>query len=279
MDIGALAIVASAGAIGQLMDASAGMGFGVLSSSLMVAGGVAPGAAATTVNLAKVGSGVFSGAAHWRFGNIQWRWFLPLLLAGIAGAVTGGLIVTHLPPEAIRLTVPCVLLGMSVLILERVLFPTAWPRRVAGASDDAATLTAVPSRVAVLWRAMNDLAARSALGVVGFLAGAINAMTGGYGPFATSGLMLVKGGHPRYAVGTANMVEVFVAAASSVTLLLGMASKGFQWQLVVALVAGSVVTTPIGAYMARHMSPRPLMALVGLALLGINTWSIVRVVV
>lgn len=279
MDLEILILVAFAGAIGQLMDASAGMGFGVLSSSVMVAGGVAPGAAATTVNLAKVGSGLLSGAAHWRLGNVQWRWFLPLLLAGVAGAVTGGLLVTRLPREVVRLTAPCVLLGMSVLILQRVMFPTAWPRRVGGASDDAATIAAAPSRLAAQWRALSDVAARSALGVLGFLAGAINAMTGGYGPFATSALMLVKGGHPRYAVGTANMVEVFVAAASSVTLLLGVASKGFQWQLVAALVVGSLVTTPIGAYLARHMSPRPLMALVGLALLGINTWSIVRVVV
>ena len=263
--------------MGQLMDASAGMDFGVLPSSVMVAGGVAPGAATTTMNLAKMGSGLLSGAAHWRLRNIQWRWLPPLLLTGVAGAVTGGLLITHLPLELIRLTAPCVLLGMSVLILLRVLFPSAWRKRVAGASDDAATtLTAAPSRLAARWRELSDLAAKSALWVLEFLAGAINAMTGGYGPFATSALILVKGLHPRYAVGTANMVEVFVAAASSATLLLGVASKGFQWQLVAALVTGSLVTTPIGAYLARHMSPRPLMALAGLALLGVNTWSIVR---
>lgn len=111
---------------------------------------------------------------------------------------------------------------------------------------------------------------------IGFLAGLINAMTGGYGPFATSTLLLIKGGQPRFAVGTANMVEIFVAGAGAATLLMTTASKGFRWEIAVALVAGSFITAPLGAYLARRMSPRPLMALVGLTLLGINTWSIVR---
>ena len=274
-DLSILVLVVFAGAIGELVDAAVGMGFGVLTSSLMVAGGVAPGVAATTVNLAKVGSGAFSAAAHWKFGNIRWQWFLPLLLPGLAGAVSGALLLSHLPRETVRIIVPCVLLGLSLLFLRRALFPSKSAQPVRGGSQ--VTLDAPRTRRTTRLReAIVSRLPRFLLTGIGFLAGLINAMTGGYGPFATSTLLLVKGGHPRYAVGTANMVEIFVAGAGAATLLMTTASRGFRWEIAVALVVGSFFTAPLGAYLSRRLTARPMMALVGMTLLGINTWSIIR---
>jgi uncharacterized membrane protein YfcA len=49
------------------------------------------------------------------------------------------------------------------------------------------------------------------LGLVGFIAGVLNAISGAYGPFATSGVILVGKAKPAHAVGTVNMAEIFVA--------------------------------------------------------------------
>src|SRR3990172_2285264 len=103
-----LMTVVFAGAAGQLIDAMAGMGFGVLSSSIMVAGGVSPVLVVSVVNTAKVGSGLASGLSHWRFGNVQGSWVAPLAIAGVVGGVAAALMLTRLPAGATRLGVPII---------------------------------------------------------------------------------------------------------------------------------------------------------------------------
>lgn len=269
-------LVLSAGAMGQFIDAVAGMGFGAFSSTIMLAGGVPPVTVVGTVNLAKVGSGLVSGISHWRFGNVRWHWILPLVLSGVAGGVIGALVLTRMPLQVARLWVPAMLLAMGLLILRRFLFARQQAPRVAGASVDTATM-ALP----VWQRPLNSvicLVTKFRLAAIGFVAGAINALSGAYGPFATSSVLLAKGGHPRYVIGTVNLAEFFVAGAISVTLILHPGTGIKHWQLPVALVLGSVLTAPLGAYLSRRVSPRILGIVVGLTMIAINIWAILRVV-
>ncbi|HEY8144655.1 MAG TPA: TSUP family transporter, partial [Kofleriaceae bacterium] len=92
MSAGVFLLVVIAGAIGQFVDAAVGMGFGVLASSFMIAAGVAPAVVVATVNIAKVGNGLFSAISHASLGNVRWRWVLPLALPGIVGAVIGAIV-------------------------------------------------------------------------------------------------------------------------------------------------------------------------------------------
>lgn len=267
--------VIAAGAVGQFVDAIAGMGFGALSGSIMLAGGVAPSLAVGTVNLAKVGSGLVSGISHHRFGNIQWAWVLPLAVAGVMGGVMGALFLTRLPEEVIRLWVPIILLVMGILIVRRFIFAPLVPP-VAGGSQEWAP--AIPQRP---WQSLRYSVAKLPTGFwlssIGFAGGILNGMSGAWGPFATSSVLLVKGGHPRFAVGTVNLVEFFVAAAVSATIFSQVALKGFQWQLPLLLMVGSVITAPLGAYLTRRVSAKFLGIVVGLALISVNIWSIARV--
>jgi uncharacterized membrane protein YfcA len=112
------------------------------------------------------------------------------------------------------------------------------------------------------------------LPVIGFLGGVFCGVSGAYGPFTTTSLILAKGGHPRYAIGTANLVEVFVAMSVFTTLVSGIGWGTFQWELTLALVAGSVVTAPLGAALSRHLPVRILGMVIGAMLVGINAWTI-----
>jgi uncharacterized membrane protein YfcA len=269
-------MIVLAGALGEFVDAAAGMGFGVLSSSVMIAAGVPPGAASTTVNLAKVGSGAFSAVSHWRFKNVQWKWFLSLVVTGVAGAVVGGLLVAHLPRGFIRVAVPFALLGMGLLILRRGVFPAAIVGRASGGSTEAMAHAELPP-IAAAWAATIESARRRTLEFAGFVAGLMNAMTGGYGPFATSAVILVKASQPpRFVVGTVSASEVFVAAASSAALLSTVASEGFRWQWAVALMGGTVLTAPLGAYLSKRLPARGLLVAVSITLIAINAWSIAK---
>ena len=84
-----LIVLAFVGFFAQLIDGALGMAYGVTSSSLMLAAGLAPAAASASVHLAEIGTTMASGAAHWRFGNVDWKIVLRLGVPGAIGAFAG----------------------------------------------------------------------------------------------------------------------------------------------------------------------------------------------
>ena len=78
-----------AGFAASLVDGALGMGFGPTSSSILLGSGLAPAAVSTSVNLAKVATGVVAAVSHWRFRNIDTRLVLKLAVPGCVGAVLG----------------------------------------------------------------------------------------------------------------------------------------------------------------------------------------------
>ena len=65
-------VLAVVGLIAQLVDGSLGMAYGVTSTTLLLAVGIAPALASASVHIAEVGTTLASGVSHWRFGNIDW---------------------------------------------------------------------------------------------------------------------------------------------------------------------------------------------------------------
>ena len=70
------------GLIAQFVDGALGMGFGPTSSSILLSTGLSPAGVSTTVNLAKVATGVAAAVSHWRFRNIDHGLVLRLAIPG-----------------------------------------------------------------------------------------------------------------------------------------------------------------------------------------------------
>ncbi|MSQ12081.1 MAG: sulfite exporter TauE/SafE family protein [Dehalococcoidia bacterium] len=276
MSFGLWILVGTAGAFGGLVDAVAGMGFGALSSTAMLAGGITPAVVIATVSLAKIGSGLFSGMAHWGFGNVNWRWAVPLILSGILGAIGGATLLTNLPDDAVRIGMPCLLILLGVPILQRFLLaPPTVRRPIAGGSQTLEALLE-EARPALGVPLLKRLLSRFQIHIIGFWAGVVNALSGTYGPFATSALLATRDTHPRYVVGTANFAEIFVAAATTVTLFAHMGAGEFRWGLSIALMIGGAITAPVGAYLTRRLPARTLGIIVGVAVISINIYSLAK---
>jgi uncharacterized protein len=64
-----LAIV---GLAAQLVDWALGKAYGTTSQSLLLAVGLTPAFASTSVHTAEVGTTLASGVSHWKFGNVDW---------------------------------------------------------------------------------------------------------------------------------------------------------------------------------------------------------------
>jgi uncharacterized membrane protein YfcA len=248
-----LFIVLLVGAGGQLLDGTLGMGFGVFSASVLLAAGFPPITVVATVNAAKLLTGIFSGIAHWKAGNVRWDWLLPLIIPGVVGGALGAHVMGSFPQDKFRFWMAAVLVGMGVLILCRTLFP--------------AFFTFGPS---LAGESSRRFSRRFSLGIVGFAAGALNAISGAYGPFATSGVILIAKAKPARAVGTVNMAEIFVAGAVISSFLSTQGLQTVSWDLAIALDVGGALTAPLAAYACRRLPSRILQAGVGLALISLN---------
>ena len=106
-----LLVVGLAGFLASLVDGALGMGFGPTSSTILLSAGISPATASTTVNLAKVATGLVAGVSHWRFGNIDRPLVLQLAIPGAVGALLGTTVLVFVDGDDLRPLLAVVLLA------------------------------------------------------------------------------------------------------------------------------------------------------------------------
>src|SRR5918998_322475 len=114
-----LLTIALAGFLAQLIDGSLGMGYGVSSTTLLLALGITPALASASVHLAEIGTSAVSGVSHWRLGNVNLRILVLLGVPGGIGAFVGAVVLSNLSLDAARPWVSVVLLLLGAAILFR----------------------------------------------------------------------------------------------------------------------------------------------------------------
>jgi hypothetical protein len=114
-----LVVLALFGLIAQLVDGSLGMAYGATSATLLLSAGLHPATASASVHLAEVGTTIASGAAHWKFGNVDWRLVLRLGVPGAIGAFAGATVLSSLSTESAAPIMAGILLAIGVYLLLR----------------------------------------------------------------------------------------------------------------------------------------------------------------
>lgn len=248
-----LIVLGLVGLVAQLIDGALGMAYGVTSSSLMLASGLAPAAASASVHLSEIGTTLASGAAHWRFGNVDWRMVARLGVPGAVGAFAGATFLSQLSTESAKPVMAGVLLVLGLYVLVRFTFGTLRQR------EGAAPLR---SRF---------------LAPLGLIAGFIDASGGGgWGPVATPTLLVSGRVEPRKVIGSVDTSEFLVAVAASVGFLIGIGNEGVRLGFVLALLAGGLVAAPIAAYLVRVIPPALLGSMVGGLIVLTNSRTLVN---
>lgn len=247
-----LVVVALAGFAASLVDGSLGMGFGPTSSTILLAGGLAPAAVSTTVNVAKVATGIAGGAAHWRFGNVDVRLVLLLALPGCVGAVVGVTVLANVDGDALRpyLAVLLLAVGTRMLLRFRNLAPTPEPEPEPDETSRSRPRSGSGSG--------SPIAGRFGMGVAALAGGITNGLIGAWGPVVTPVLLGRKDLEPRHAVGSVNTAEVAVALTASTSLLASVGSDGVDWGILLAMLVGGMAGAPLAAWTVRHLKPRSL---------------------
>jgi uncharacterized membrane protein YfcA len=230
----------------QLIDGMLGMGYGVVSAIALMSLGLNPVSVSASIHTAEIFASGASGYNHYRFGNVNKRLFKALLLPGIAGSVSGALLLSYFGEQYANYIKP--LLAAYLLILG----------------------------VRIISKAIRKQhERRRKIKYAGWLAGAGGFLDsfggGGWGPLVTSTL-IANGRTPNYVIGTVSLVEFFVTFASALTFfsILGLS----HWQIVLGLIVGGVTAAPLAARLAGRIPTRFMFIGVGLMVIFWSLWAL-----
>ncbi len=233
------------GLLAQTVDGALGMAYGITSTSFLLATGSSPAVASASVHIAEVFTTGVSGISHIKLGNVNRQIFLRLLLPGMAGAITGAMVVSWVDAALIKPWISAYLALMGLYVISKV-FRKIRPHR------------GEPRHVAKL----------------GLFGGFVDAVGGGgWGPVVTT--TLVGTGHdPRTTIGSVNLAEFFLTFVSAgvFTLLV----EETPWPTVAGLVVGGLFAAPLAALLTRHLHTRVLLVLDGTVITGISCWNLWR---
>jgi uncharacterized protein len=224
----------------QLIDGALGMGYGVISSVVLLASGVPPAHTSASVHSAKLFTTAASGMSHLFHGNVDRRLFWILAIAGSTGGIIGALLLTQVSGKTIRPYVFGYLLIMGLLILWRC------------------------------WREGKErqFMPGSFVGPLGGLGGFLDAVGGGgWGPVVTSSL-IGAGARPRLVIGTVN------------TLLTGVWSEGSglldHIMPVAGLILGGLPAATVAGFLVKHAPRRPITISVALLVITLSSYDLLR---
>ncbi|GLQ97530.1 sulfite exporter TauE/SafE family protein [Dyella mobilis] len=235
-------IFAGIGALAQLVDGALGMAYGVTSAGMLLGMGMPPALASASVHYAETFTCGASGLSHWWAGNVQKRLFWVLAIPGVIGAVIGATLLAHLPPIWIRYFLTPYLLLMGLFLLFRT------TRRKERRQD-------VPRGT----------------GVLGFVAGVLDAAGGGGWSALTVTTMVARGQEPRVVIGSVHLAKCVVSLAASITFLLSIGES--KLHIVLGLIIGGVVAAPFGAWLVRRLPPRVSTLLAGLTVMALGLYN------
>lgn len=236
------------GVLAQAVDGALGMAYGVISTSVLLALGVPPATASASTHAAEVFTTAASASSHVVHKNIEWRLFVPLVIAGVIGGMLGAYVLTGIDSNIIK---PFIVAYLALIGM--------W----------------------ILWRAGHDIKPRklprwvaAPFGLIGGFLDAIGG--GGWGPTVTSS-MIGSGQEPRKAIGTVNTAEFFLTVAVSATFVWALVSG--HWSeaeglknhaaAVAGLVVGGMIAAPFAGLIVKKVPRKVLTYAVGILLVGL----------
>jgi uncharacterized protein len=244
-----LIVFAFIGFLAQLIDGGLGMGYGVTSTSLLLAFSIAPAVASASVHLSEVVTTAASGISHIKFGNVDKQTVYRLVIPGSIGAFLGATFLSNLPGDLARPFVSMFLLVLGVFVLSRFLFnfrPSEEKKHISLSRKHSIPL--------------------------GLIAGFADATGGGgWGPIATPVLLSKKGMSARKVVGTVDTSEFAIAVSATIGFLISLGWAHVNWFWVAALMIGGVIAAPIAAWMVQKVHAQLMGVLVGGFIILVNS--------
>jgi uncharacterized membrane protein YfcA len=227
-----------AGFLAQMVDGTLGMGYGVTSATCLMTFGISPVSVSAAIHTSEIFTTATSGYSHYKFKNVNKKMFRHLVIPGVIGAILGAVMLVLVGEKYGKWLMPIIavyamFLGFKILI-----------------------------------KAFQQQTKNKKIKRLGWLAGAGGFLDsfggGGWGPIVTSSL-IAKGRSPRYTIGSVNLAEFFITLASAVTFFITVGVS--HWNVVLGLLIGGGIASPIAARMAGKLPRKTMMIAVGIMIM------------
>jgi uncharacterized membrane protein YfcA len=236
------------GFLAQLVDGTLGMAYGVSCSTLLLNLGVSPKIATAAVHTAEVFTTGVSGLSHLKFGNIDKKLFLRIVITGVIGAMIGAYLISAVfDGKLIKPYITAYLLVLGIVILIKGIRNQPKPE--------------------------SEIKHAEGLALFGGFFDAIGG--GGWGPIVTSNL-INQGKNPRETIGTVNTAEFFVTFFGTGVFLFFVGID--SWKTILGLIIGGVIAAPIGAYFASRVNKKTMMILIGAVIILTSTYTLYKTI-
>ncbi len=229
------------GFLAQLINGTMGMGFGLVSTSVLLGMGLPLPAISSSVHTAEVVACSASAYSHYRYGNVNKKLLRHMLVPAVLGSILGAFLLAELGRKYGAAVRPLIA-GYTLFLGIRLLLKAIRPRKQKKPVKRVGWLAAIGA--------------------------CVDAFGGcGWGPLVTSTL-IAKGRAPKYVVGTVNITRFFLTFASTVTFFIMIGVS--HWKAVIGLIAGGVIAAPIGTRIVGRLPARPMLIAVGIM---VTIWS------
>lgn len=244
-----------AGSVAQLIDGSLGMGFGVTSATILLALGTSAAATSAAVHVAKIGTGLASGIAHWRRDNVDTEILFKIAIPGGIGAFLGATFLSSIDLTGGTYFVATILFLLGVVLLYRNIFKSEVQVNLTNVSDP------------------------KYLKFIGLTGGFVDASGGGgWGPVVTPTLLATTEHEPRKVIGTVSAAEFIVAVCASLGFLASLSRLNMNWEAVLGLLIGGVIMAPVAARLVGWLPRRVLGIIVAVTIIVLNGLRLLGVI-
>ncbi|WED42717.1 sulfite exporter TauE/SafE family protein [Legionella cardiaca] len=247
------------GFVAQLIDGGLGMGYGLISMTVLLAMGIVPSVASAGVHVAEIVTTAISGLSHMMFKNVDRTLFKRLAIPGILGGIAGAQLLSHAPMKIIKPFVMGYLFIMGIYVLYKSFRKTALSEKL------------YSYLVHTLMKREKPAHKIPRLITLGFIGGFLDAAGGGGWGAMVNSTLLAQGEPPRYTIGSVNLAEFLVTVSIATAFFLTIEIQ--RWSIIIGLIIGGAIGAPISAYMVRILPANLLMSLVGILIIGLSLRS------
>jgi len=238
----------------EMIDNGLGGGFGTILSPLLILFGYDPIVVVPAILVSETVSGIWGGAWHWKFGNVNWK----VVGLTLIGSLSGMALATYITGAVLQpATLKLIIAIMAVIMGAFVVLRAKFRERIAKLDF---------SKHPILFSIMGA--------IIGYNKGTSG---GNYGPFSVSGYM-VLGLSAATAIGTTTVAEG-IACALGVAMYSQI--TGIVLSVAIPLSIGSFIADPISAWVNNHLKnklhPNFHNGLIGFVMMLVGTVALLKV--
>ncbi|MCK5271168.1 MAG: sulfite exporter TauE/SafE family protein [Sedimentisphaerales bacterium] len=255
----------------EFIDSSLGMGYGTILSPVLILMGFDPLVAVPAILLSQAFGGFTASIFHHQFENASFsrgsrdlKIVFLISVCGILVTILAVFIAFNIPKVVLKTYIGLLVLSMGVILLAGRKFRFSWKKMIG----------------------------------VGIISAFNKGLSGGgFGPVVTGG-QIISGQRHKGAIAATTLAEAPICTIGFVAYLVGGVVRGmdapimsmpfaefltamfshklFQWELVLALLLGSVFVAPFGAFTTKIIKTEKLAFILGVLVTVLGIWTLLK---